>query len=73
VNGLEDFVGGLVPTSSFPPALNDAPIVPKNLEVSISVTVLCEGDGEEEKTDCFGPPDVPASVPPSWEEAPRSP
>jgi hypothetical protein len=45
VNGLEDFVGGLVPTSSFPPALNDAPIVPKNLEVSISVTVLCEGDG----------------------------
>ena len=63
----------LVPTSAFPPTFDNTPIVPKNLDVRILLMSLYEGGGEKEKSDCFGPPDVPAFVFPPWEEAPGSP
>ena len=73
MNEFEDVVGGLVPTSAFPPTFNNTPIVPKNLDVSILLMLLHEGSGKEEKSNCFSPSDISAFVFPPWEEAPGSP
>jgi hypothetical protein len=73
VDSPKDDVCLSVPTPSFPPAFNNAPVVTEEPEVLARFTNCEDSTDEEIEADCFSPSDVsPFSVPP-WDEPPSSP
>jgi hypothetical protein len=56
---MEDGVSGYIPTSAFPPTLNDPTIVTINLEVAARSVGCEDGVNEELEADSFCPSNVP--------------
>ena len=73
VNSSEDFVGGLVSTSSIPPSFDDALVVAIDSEVFDVGVSFRNCRGEKFKSDCFGPADVSAICLPALNQDPSSP